>query len=712
MLHSMVNGSSGQFVTMIAVFSALQASTNRHATPPPDFTAHDVCHARNATRKLPWQRTRSEVLAQAPLLHARGSCKGKGQDCSLALSPLVSSVALACMPLLEARVVAWFGGPPGSGKSTLALRAAQYGFLSADCEPDPSGKDWLAQFGDTKGLKRRSALANATSVALHTPWLSATLAKATTTGMVIGSCYGTWLPSSPAHVMRVLLLPQHSVYAARHRQRGSTGWSTDGWRHASRSFDQSLLVWQADNETSIVRIQDRQNETSCPDKSLSEACNGIMTHLKRTPDDLCFYCRRTQPPQSSFWLLNCPPSCLNRQRPNRQPRQIAFEHTFTQGELQTPCASMGENMKKALRNMSTLRDLPACDAARVDRAPLALHPKVETSKLIGQAPAAVLLDVRKSGVSASFRPKSSIIMVVHNAVPALRRSLPRLFNQTFGCAEFLLLLDQCSDNSIEVIASNVDEWFASSRFRRVRVIEQSTPIWEAAAENILMSVSNPLESYILIQPDQLLEHPGWDLQLARPLAEYTDVVGVTGYLAHAFGAATPTMRHLRRRPLITDVAHSEVKSNLLNGSDIFHVRDTGSRGPLLLNARKVQQLGFFDHELFWLEDSDHDLFCRASSSRNWVVGAVQLHSSATIRALKTKTYGKRRAKPSAQNQSQVALNRIKKRAAEVRAIRRSQLGGWSDCLHRPEVVKRLLRTAPRIGTRPLAPQATFLPRKC
>ena len=736
---------------MIAVF-ALQGSTNRHATPPRDWAAphpasrgegkaksmlpianasnrqmlridasHDVCHVGNEITKVPWQRSRSEVLAQAPLLHARGSCKGKGQDCSLALSPLVSSVALACMPLLEARVVAWFGGPPGSGKSTLALRATQYGFLSADCEPDPSGKDWLAQFGDTKGLKRRSALANATIVALHTPWLSATLAKATTTGMVVGSCYGTWLPSSPAHVMRVLLLPEQSVYAARHRQRGSTGWSTDGWRHASRSFDQSLLVWQADNETSIVRIHDRPNETSCPDKSLIDACNGIMSHLKREPDDLCFYCQRTKPPESSFWLLHCPPNCLNRQRrlaadsrglQERPNQQMDLEHALTHGELQTPCASIGKNMKQALRKMSTLYDLPACDAARVDHAPLPLHRLIETSKLRGQAPAAVLLDVRRSGVTASFRPKSSIIMVVHNAGPALKLSLPRLFNQTFGCAELLLLLDQCSDDSIEIIASNLDKWFTSSRLRRVRVLEQSTPIWEAAAENLLMSVSNPLESYILIQPDHILEHPGWDLQLARPLAEYRDVVGVTGYLAHAFGAATPTLRHLRGRPLIRDFDHREVKSNLLNDSDIFHVRDTGSRGPLLLHAEKVQQLGFLDHELFWLEDSDHDLFCRASASRNWVVGAVQLHSSATIRGLKTKKYGEQRAKFSAQNESKVMLKRISQRATAVRAIRSSQVGGWSDCLHRPQVVKSLLRIAPRIETRPLAPQAAFLPREC
>lgn len=133
-----------------------------------------------------------------------------------------------------------------------------------------------------------------------------------------------------------------------------------------------------------------------------------------------------------------------------------LEHALTHGELQTPCASIGKTMKKALRKMSTLYDLPACDAARVDHAPLPLHRLIETSKLRGQAPAAVLLDVRRSGVTASFRPKSSIIMVVHNAGPALKLSLPRLFNQTFGCAELLLLLDQCSDDSIEIIASNLD----------------------------------------------------------------------------------------------------------------------------------------------------------------------------------------------------------------------------------------------------------------
>uniref|UniRef100_A0A7S0JLZ4 Uncharacterized protein n=1 Tax=Calcidiscus leptoporus TaxID=127549 RepID=A0A7S0JLZ4_9EUKA len=261
----------------------------------------DICSGGGEMKNL-WASQRNNKGAASPLLHSRGGCKGKTQDCSLALSPPLGSVSLKCLPLLEARIVAWIGGPPASGKSTLALRAAQYGFLSADCEPPSSGPDWLSGFGAVGMTNRVLALANASS------WLLG----ATTSGMVVGSCYGEWMPSSPAHIMRVLLLPEQGVYQQRHQQRGSTGWSTDGWRHAYRQYRNSLLVWQRDNGTSIIRIQDRPNETSCPDKTLFDACEGIMAHLDKTPHELCFYCRRTRPPQSAFWL-RCPPECLGRE---------------------------------------------------------------------------------------------------------------------------------------------------------------------------------------------------------------------------------------------------------------------------------------------------------------------------------------------------------------------------------------------------------------
>jgi len=208
----------------------------------------DICSG-GGNMKAVWN-AHNDKGPGSPLLHSRGGCKGKTQDCSIAHSPPLSAVSQACLPLLEARVVAWFGGPPASGKSTLALRASQYGFLSADCEPPPSGPDWLARFGAV-GMKNRDlGLVNASS------WLL----DSTTSGMVVGSCYGEWLPKSPVHVMRVLLLPERDVYGARHQQRGSTGWATDDRRHALRQYENSLLIWQRDNGSSIVRIHDRPNE--------------------------------------------------------------------------------------------------------------------------------------------------------------------------------------------------------------------------------------------------------------------------------------------------------------------------------------------------------------------------------------------------------------------------------------------------------------------
>ena len=336
----------------------------------------------------------------------------------------------------------------------------------------------------------------------------------------------------------------------------------------------------------------------------------------------------------------------------------------------------------------------ACPDARTGHPPERLHTVNETVPLRGQAPSTLLLDVRHAGVTHHFRPQSSIIMIVHNAAPALAQSLPRIFNHTLGCAELLLLLDQCNDGSLAAIVRHLATGFRSSRIRRVRVLQQPTPIWEAAAENVLMSISNPLEAYVLVQPDNLVAQRGWDIQLLRPLWAHDDVVGVSGFLAHAFGAATPTMRHLKFRPYIRDPGYNEAKPDKLESSNAFYVRDTGSRGPLLLHADRTRQLGFFDHELFWLEDSDHDLFCRAHRLHGWVVGAVKVHSVSPMH-LKTKTHGERVAPQEARNESGATLRALKERAAAVR------MTGRRSCLQNGAWVSRMQRTPPRSEIRPL-----------
>lgn len=109
------------------------------------------------------------------------------------------------------------------------------------------------------------------------------------------------------------------------------------------------------------------------------------------------------------------------------------------------------------------------------------------------ATAEQLLDARTSW---HRRPEISLIMSVHNAAGALSASLPLLFQHTTSCSELLLLLDQCSDRSYETAAQLISARLASARgISRARVWRQSTPVWEAAGESLLMAASHPTSAY-------------------------------------------------------------------------------------------------------------------------------------------------------------------------------------------------------------------------
>ena len=355
------------------------------------------------------------------------------------------------------------------------------------------------------------------------------------------------------------------------------------------------------------------------------------------------------------------------------------------------CASVLANGPKF--SAPFLQELPSCADALLNLPPRRIHPYQESVPLDGQAPAIVALDVRKRNVSANYRPHGSIIMVAHNAAFALNVSLALLFRYTASCTELLILLDQCTDNSFATITNSLN-LFMESRIQRIRVLLQPTPIWEAASENILMSISDPLTFYVSVQPDNLVFEFGWDLQLARPLEAFDDVFSVSGMLGHALGTRTPSTRFLKDRPLIRDlVAASAPRSSLLPSRDHYYIRDTSSRGPLLFHASRIQHLGFFDHELYYLEDSDHEIHCRAGVLHGWATGVVALLSVTELSAFKTKKNGEAAAVPEAKNASKKVLSRIKHRAEAVRKT------GRFGCLHEQE--KRLKQTPPRSEVRPL-----------
>lgn len=323
--------------------------------------------------------------------------------------------------------------------------------------------------------------------------------------------------------------------------------------------------------------------------------------------------------------------------------------------------------------------LQPCADARIGEPPEQLHATRELKPVPFQQPIQLLLDARDGDgdggpLRTNFRPSASMIIAVHNNVPALRVSVPLLLKHTEGCVEILFMLDDCTRDvfgSLKTLLRK-DDAFRRSALRRVRVLESRSPLWEGGSETLLMSVSNPREYYISVQPDCFVGEPGWNLRLAVPARAFADVFAVSAHMATATGhgvqgsfrhlfleAKDPTIRdqphgrdyeYMRSRRIPMDYINRTMRSRLdraeqlqvrnvlpnvggeLRGAfleserGIFHVRETVNRGPMLLHAARARQLMFFDHELYWLEDSDHDLMCRAAQL-GWAVGFYALNTT-------------------------------------------------------------------------------------
>ncbi len=214
----------------------------------------------------------------------------------------------------------------------------------------------------------------------------------------------------------------------------------------------------------------------------------------------------------------------------------------------------------------------------------------------------------------------SIIMPAFNAATSMVHSLPRIFANTIGNWELLILLDQTHDNSLTVVLDVIQSGASSSlstRPLRVRVIESATPRWEAASENLLMQTAcRSARWFVSVQPDQMIHEPRWNERLKEPAEHFHDVLAVSAFCAHSWADTyhavnVPSMSIgvcLADRPSVDDIpAQRELYRRT------FFVRDTVSRGPMLLRAAWTRQLGFFDEVTTIQEDSDHDLFCRAKS---------------------------------------------------------------------------------------------------
>ena len=250
-------------------------------------------------------------------------------------------------------------------------------------------------------------------------------------------------------------------------------------------------------------------------------------------------------------------------------------------------------------------------------------------------------------------PTYSILVSAFNAAARLRIVTTQLLKMTRGDYELILLCDACTDGSLDVVRDTLERsaswppcphtavdpaavwqtgvnltshqgnvgrecWLPDKgrMTRSVLIDVTGAELLETAANNaLLLTARSPYT--ILVQGDQIMTQPGWNVALATPLATWPDVFSVSARCAHAFDYSQ------QGGPLTGAKCPSSLTPQPVDAGRrcLFYVRDTGNRGPLALRTAYAQHIGFLDETRFFgTGEDEHDMNLRAYARHTWVSG--------------------------------------------------------------------------------------------
>ena len=122
---------------------------------------------------------------------------------------------------------------------------------------------------------------------------------------------------------------------------------------------------------------------------------------------------------------------------------------------------------------------------------------------------------------------------------------------------------------------------------------------------------------IILQDDQLMTQPGWNVALTTPLTTWPDVFSVSARCAHPFDLSKQGS-HLTGAKC-SSTLQVQPKERELRCR--FYVRDTGNRAPLAVRASYARRIGYLDETRFFGGgDDDHEMNLRAYARHGWVSG--------------------------------------------------------------------------------------------
>lgn len=202
----------------------------------------------------------------------------------------------------------------------------------------------------------------------------------------------------------------------------------------------------------------------------------------------------------------------------------------------------------------------------------------------------------------------SIVLTIFNQQDILPMVLDGIFkNSSPLVKEVVYVLDGCTDNS-EIILLR---YLLFHSFSKTRILYANN-VFETKANNIgLRQCSEPY--VVIVQDDMVIQEKDWDKRLLDPILKYEDIFAVTSRTAHDNVINDGKL-------CFVNMAGREVGTP----RNIFAIRDSVNRGPLLIRHDVLEQMDYLD-EIYAPQGFDeHDLCYRAYASGGWKAGVYTI----------------------------------------------------------------------------------------
>ena len=212
----------------------------------------------------------------------------------------------------------------------------------------------------------------------------------------------------------------------------------------------------------------------------------------------------------------------------------------------------------------------------------------------------------------------SVNLTIHDKGFLLRNVLSGIKENTLSNYELVAVLDGCSDDSESIL----DQFILENPSIKVKKLF-ADDVFETKSNNIAARASEG-DFIAIVQDDMVITESGWDTRMLTPFSKFDDVFSVTARTSHNW-IINPESKHLdlERPPLgvwsdiLLHVDHAHRNNT---ERDIFEIRDSSNRGPLMINHEDFEKLNYLDESFAPLDMDDHDLHYRAMKELGKVTG--------------------------------------------------------------------------------------------